>query len=294
MQKMLGNKLLIFVFMAPALFLYSAVIPYPIVKSVVYSFFKWDIVGKLYYVGLDNFARLFTRDYIFFTALKNTFVFTIGSILLQIPLAFLLASVVVRLGKLTKLFRNVYFLPCTISAAAVSLLWQFIYHPNMGILNTALRGLGLERLTHTWLADPRFALYAVIVSVAWQWFGYHMVIFLTGITSVPDSIFESAEIEGATGFKMIRYITFPLLKPFVKISLVLITTSSIKAFDNIYVLTGGGPAHASDVLALQMYQKAFTQMEYGYGSAISVVLLVLCIALTVILNKLFAQNPVEF
>jgi raffinose/stachyose/melibiose transport system permease protein len=213
---------------------------------------------------------------------------------LQIPLAFILAFVLSKKKRFNKFFRNAYFIPVVISAAAVGLLWKFIYHPNMGILNALLRTIGLDSLTENWLAEPGFALYAVIISVSWQWFGYHMVIFLTGLTSIPESIFESAEIDGAIGFKKIRYIVMPLLKPFLKISMVLIVTSSIKAFDNIYVLTGGGPAQASTVLALQMYERAFTQMKYGYGSAISVVLLVLNILLTLMLYKLFGKDEVEY
>jgi len=286
--------MLIFLFITPAIVIYALVIPYPIIKSIIYSFYKWDIVGSLKFTGLRNFNRLFTQDYFFYTALNNTFIFTIGSIILQIPLAFILAFVLSKKKRFNKFFRNAYFIPVVISAAAVGLLWKFIYHPNMGILNALLRTIGLDSLTENWLAEPGFALYAVIISVSWQWFGYHMVIFLTGLTSIPESIFESAEIDGAIGFKKIRYIVMPLLKPFLKISMVLIVTSSIKAFDNIYVLTGGGPAQASTVLALQMYERAFTQMKYGYGSAISVVLLVLNILLTLMLYKLFGKDEVEY
>jgi raffinose/stachyose/melibiose transport system permease protein len=291
---MLRNKMLIFLFITPAIVIYALVIPYPIIKSIIYSFYKWDIVGSLKFTGLRNFNRLFTQDYFFYTALNNTFIFTIGSIILQIPLAFILAFVLSKKKRFNKFFRNAYFIPVVISAADVGLLWKFIYHPNMGILNALLRTIGLDSLTENWLAEPGFALYAVIISVSWQWFGYHMVIFLTGLTSIPESIFESAEIDGAIGFKKIRYIVMPLLKPFLKISMVLIVTSSIKAFDNIYVLTGGGPAQASTVLALQMYERAFTQMKYGYGSAISVVLLVLNILLTLMLYKLFGKDEVEY
>lgn len=294
MQKMLSNKLVILLFVAPALFLYIAVVPYPLLKSIEYSFFRWNIVGTPQYIGLQNFVRLFTSDYVFSTALLNTALFTIGSIVMQIPLAFLLAVSLSKSTRLNRFFKSAYFLPCTISGAAVSLLWQFIYHPNMGILNSFLSAIGLESLTRTWLAEPQFALWAVVVSISWQWFGYHMVIFLTALTSIPGEIFEAAEVDGATGWRKIYHITFPLMKPFVKISMVLITTSSIKAFDNIYVLTGGGPANSSTVLALHMYNRAFRQLQFGYGAAIAVVLLVLCVVLTVGLNRLFGAKSVEY
>jgi len=294
MQKMFSNKLLIFLLVAPALLLYAAVVPYPIIRSIIYSFYQWNIVGTPKFIGWTNFIRLFTKDYVFFTALTNTFIFTVGSILLQIPLAFVLAVKLSKEGFLHRFFKSIYFLPCTLSAAAVSLLWQFIYHPNMGMLNATLRFLGLDSLTRTWLAEPQWALIAVIVSISWQWFGYHMVIFLTGLTSVPAEIFEAARVDGATGWREVKHITYPLLKPFIKISLIMITTSSIKAFDNVYVLTGGGPANSSTVLALHMYTKAFRQLQFGYGAAIAVVLLVLCVFMTVSLQKLFSSEIIKY
>lgn len=294
MDKMLSNKLVILLFIAPALCLYALVVPYPLLKSIQYSFYQWNIVGVPKYVGLKNYIRLFTSDYVFVTALKNTALFTIGSIITQIPLAFVLAVSLAKPTRLNKFFKSVYFIPCTISGAAVSLLWQFIYHPNMGILNSALNAIGLGRWTKTWLAEPKFALWAVVFSMAWQWFGYHMVIFITAMTSISPEIFEAAEVDGATGWKKIWYISYPLMKPFIKVSMILITTSSIKAFDNIYVLTGGGPANSSTVLALHMYNRAFRQLQFGYGAAIAVVLLVLCVVLTISLNKLFGTKNVDY
>lgn len=291
MQKMLGNRFVIFLFVAPALLLYAAVVPYPLIKSIEYSLYRWNIIGEPRFIGLANFERLFTSDYVFSTALTNTALFTLGSILLQIPLAFVLAVALSKSTRLNKFFKSVYFLPCVISGAAVSLLWQFIYHPNMGILNATLEAIGLGNLTRTWLAEPDFALWAVVVSISWQWFGYHMVIFLTGLTSISSEIFEAAEVDGATGWRKIYYITYPLLRPFMMVSMILITTSSIKAFDNVYVLTGGGPANSSTVLALHMYNRAFLQLQYGYGAAIAVVLFVLCVVLTVVLNRLFRTKP---
>lgn len=290
MQKMLSNKLVIFLFVAPALILYAMVVPYPLLKSIQYSFYEWNIVGIPKFVGLKNFVRIFTTDYVFLTALKNTALFTLGSIAFQIPLAFILAVSLSKMTRLNKFFKSVYFLPCTISGAAVSLLWQFIYHPNMGILNNFLKLIGLESWAKTWLAEPDFALWAVVLSISWQWFGYHMVIFLTSMSSIDPEIFEAAEVDGATGWKKIYHITYPLMKPFIKISMILITTSSIKAFDNIYVLTGGGPANSSTVLALHMYNRAFRQLQFGYGAALAVILLVLCCVLTAVLNRVFGTK----
>jgi raffinose/stachyose/melibiose transport system permease protein len=294
MQKMLSNKWVILAFVAPAVLLYAMVVPYPLLKSIQYSFYRWNIIGTAQFVGFQNYVRIFTSDYVFTTALKNTALFTIGSIVLQIPLAFILAVSLTKVTRLNKFFKSVYFLPCTISGAAVSLLWQFIYHPNMGIINAVLKSLGLGGWARTWLADPDFALWAVVISISWQWFGYHMVIFLTSLSTISPEIFEAAEVDGATGWKKVWYITYPLMKPFIKISMILITTSSIKAFDNVYVLTGGGPANSSTVLALHMYNRAFLQLQYGYGAALAVILLILCVVLSGVLNKVFGTKNAEY
>jgi raffinose/stachyose/melibiose transport system permease protein len=164
----------------------------------------------------------------------------------------------------------------------------------MGLVNSALAFLSLEEFATSWLSNQNTALFAVIVSVAWQWFGYHMVIFMTGTSSIPNELFESAKLEGASWGQTVRYITFPLTKSFIKISTVLITASSIKAFDSIYVLTGGGPNNASTVLALQMYNRAFKQMKYGYGSAISVLLMLSAIVLVYVLEKAIKIEEVVY
>ncbi|KLU39122.1 MAG: hypothetical protein AA931_11040 [Peptococcaceae bacterium 1109] len=294
MQKMLSNKWVILAFVAPAVLLYAMVVPYPLLKSIQYSFYRWNIIGTAQFVGFQNYVRIFTSDYVFTTALKNTALFTIGSIVLQIPLAFILAVSLTKVTRLNKFFKSVYFLPCTISGAAVSLLWQFIYHPNMGIINAVLKSLGLGGWARTWLAEPDFALWAVVISISWQWFGYHMVIFLTSLSTISPEIFEAAEVDGATGWKKVWYITYPLMKPFIKISMILITTSSIKAFDNVYVLTGEGPANSSTVLALHMYNRAFLQLQYGYGAALAVILLILCVVLSGVLNKVFGTKNAEY
>jgi raffinose/stachyose/melibiose transport system permease protein len=214
--------------------------------------------------------------------------------MLQIPFAFLVANILLDVRRFAGLFRSVFFFPCLLSATAVSLLWRFIYHPNMGLVNSALAFLSLEEFATSWLSNQNTALFAVIVSVAWQWFGYHMVIFMTGTSSIPNELFESAKLEGASWGQTVRYITFPLTKSFIKISTVLITASSIKAFDSIYVLTGGGPNNASTVLALQMYNRAFKQMKYGYGSAISVLLMLSAIVLVYVLEKAIKIEEVVY
>jgi raffinose/stachyose/melibiose transport system permease protein len=294
MDKMLRNPYTIALFIAPAFLLFLFVIPIPIFQTFYYSLTEWNVISDPKWIGLENFQQLFTRDPYFIKAIANTFVFALGSFMLQIPFAFLVANILLDVRRFAGLFRSVFFFPCLLSATAVSLLWRFIYHPNMGLVNSALAFLSLEEFATSWLSNQNTALFAVIVSVAWQWFGYHMVIFMTGTSSIPNELFESAKLEGASWGQTVRYITFPLTKSFIKISTVLITASSIKAFDSIYVLTGGGPNNASTVLALQMYNRAFKQMKYGYGSAISVLLMLSAIVLVYVLEKAIKIEEVVY
>jgi raffinose/stachyose/melibiose transport system permease protein len=294
MDKMLRNPIVIVLFIAPAFLLYLFLIPLPIAQTIYYSFTQWNVISDPQYIGLGNYIQLFQRDPHFLQAVTNTLVFALGSFLLQIPAAFFIANLLISLKRFAGVFRSIFFFPCLLSATAVSLLWRFIYHPNIGLLNAALKILSLDNLAVSWLSNPNTALIAVMVSVAWQWFGYHMVIFMTGASSIPLDLFECAKLEGASWLQTVRYITFPLVKPFIKISTILIMASSIKAFDSIYVLTGGGPNNASTVLALQMYNRAFKQMKYGYGSAISVLLMVTAIVIVLLLQKVLKTEEVVY
>jgi raffinose/stachyose/melibiose transport system permease protein len=294
MDKILRDKRVILLFVLPALVIYGVFVPFPALATMYYSLFKWNLIGKMQYIGWDNFSNLFTMDPIFAVALKNTFIFLVLSIALQIPAAFLLANTLTKKMRFSKLFQNVIFLPVTLSGVAVSLMWYFIYHPELGILNGAIRLLGFANFKQAWLFDSKTAIYAVIVSVAWQWIGYHMMLFIAGITTIPTELFEAAKIDGASEWDIMRRITYPLVKPITKISLILITTSSFKSFDSIYVMTEGGPAHATEVLASHMYFKSFLQMEYGYGCSIATILFVMCVLATILLARLFRSQTADF
>jgi raffinose/stachyose/melibiose transport system permease protein len=282
---MLKDWRVILVLILPAFIIFALFVPIPAVISVFLGLTKWDLVGKLSFIGLRNYQVLFFEDPVFWMACRNTLLFVVLSIAIQLPLAFLLANLLVRLGRSRSLFRGIIFLPVTFSGVAVSLMFYFIYHPSVGPLNQALRLLGITG--PAWLADARTALLSVILTLAWQWTGYHMVIFLAGITTVPEELWEAARIDGASEGQITRKIIFPLLLPVIQVSMVLITTSSLKAFDQIFIMTFGGPNHASEVLASHMYLKTFAQLKYGYGSALSTLLMALCIGSTLLLNRLF-------
>ncbi|MHB8066014.1 MAG: carbohydrate ABC transporter permease, partial [Ruminiclostridium sp.] len=188
-----------------------------------------------------------------------------------------------------KFFKTVFFIPNIISGVAIGLLWIFILHPNFGMVNSFLRLVGLGSFTHTWLAEKDTALICVVAAVCWQYIGYHMIIFLCAMEDISDSIIEAAAIDGATPFKLFWNIILPIIVPIVKIDAVLIATGSLRMFDMIFIMTEGGPNHATEVIATHMYTRSFKGMQFGYGSSMSVILMILCVAVTVLLNKAFKK-----
>ncbi len=294
MELMLRNKKTILTFLLPGFLIYIGVVIVPIVNTLYLSVFKWNILEKKRFLGLDNYIRLFTQDDVFRTGLKNTFLLMGWSLVIQIPLAIGLAIALSGKIKGKKYFKTVFFFPNVLASVAVGLLWSFIYNPDFGIVNKLLTSVGLENLTRIWLGEEQTVLPAIIVTICWQFVGYHMILFLAAVENIPASMNEAAVIDGANSWKMIRYITLPLIKPIIAIDSVLMATGALRYFDLIYVMSNGGPNHASEVIASYMYYKSFRDMQYGYGSAISVILLVLCLGVSYILNKAFKTEDVHY
>lgn len=290
MEKVLSNKLVISMLIFPALIIYCLVVPIPVAASFYYSFTSWNLIGEMRFTGLQNFVNLFLHDDIFRLCIKNTVVFLFVSILLQEPAAFIFSVLLTKGVRGQKFFRNLFFMLIVFSGVSVSLMFYFVYHPDAGVVNNLIRLFGNKEFNFAWLGEEKTALLSVTVALAWQYIGYHMTIYISGISSIPKEMFEAARIDGANEWMVVKHIIFPMLMPMIQVSMILITTSSLKAFDYIYIMTYGGPAHASEVIASHMYSKAFVQLKYGYGSAISTVLMVLCIISSVILTKVFRDR----
>lgn len=293
MDKMLRDKKTIALFVLPAVLLFVVFIPIPLISSLLLSLFKWDLLSPPRFVGLNNYIRMFTLDPTFLQSIGNTFRYLLASILLQIPMAYFLAILLTRGNWGEKGFRNLIFMPVTLSGTAVSLMFYFVYHPDTGILNNTIRLFGNKEFNWAWLAEAKTAMLAVVIAVAWQFVGYHMVIYVTGITGISNDVIEAAKIDGANVLQVAWYIITPLMKPVLNVSLVLITTSSLKAFDSIYVMTNGGPLHATEVMASHMYQKAFHHLDYGYGCAIGLMLFALCVVFSGLWSRIFRSDDGE-
>ena len=271
-----------YLFLILPLLIYGVFFILPNVSSLVYSLFSWNgISEERTFVGLANFKKMFA-DRIFRTALINTVKYTVTLVLFQTLIGFLLALLVQKTNRINSAFRTIYFLPAIIAASTVGLIWGFIYDPNIGALNELLRILGLSSWRHAWLSDEKIVTYAIAAVHIWVGIGQSVVLFVAGLQNIPQDVLESAALDGATRWKQLVHITIPMLRPTTLIVLVLTTIGGFKSFDFVYVMTGGGATHSSEVLSTLLYKEAYAYSDFGYSAAISVALLVVVATITLI------------
>ena len=291
MNRMYSNKLHILIFILPALLLFCAFLIAPIGASAYFSLFDWNGFGEKTYIGFSNYKELFTSDAIgFLKALRNSLLLAALSVCLQLPLALALALALGKKIKGERLFLSVYFMPVLISTVVIGQLWLKIYNPTYGVLNVFLRAIGLESWAKIWLGDKATALGAVLVPTLWQYVGYHMLLLYAGVKSVPPELREAAMLDGASDAQVNRYIVLPYIKPIIKISVIFAVTGSLKSFDMIYVLTNGGPLHATEVPSTLMINMLFLRNRYGMGSTIAILLIILCFLFALIISAIFKEE----
>ncbi|MWV42251.1 ABC transporter permease subunit [Paenibacillus sp. HJL G12] len=289
------SRLTIAAFVLPCLIIYVGIVFVPIIVSMYSGLLDWNGIGESKFIGLENFRNLFFHDPVFWPSVRRTLMFAVFS-MAEIPVALLVAILLKRYVRRPNFLVSSYFLPVILSVVVVGQLWKTIYNPASmgGMLNQVLTTIGLESWTHTWLTEPAVAMYSLYFVALWQYLGYHTLIQYTGILNVPEEIYEAARIDGAEGFTADRYITFPNIIPIFKISIVLAFIGSLQSFDMVMVMTGGGPAHATDVISTHMYNMSFLSMKYGYGSSIAAFLVVLCLAATFLINLIFSKLEKRF
>ena len=291
MNRMYSNKIHILVFLLPALILFCGVLIAPIAASAYFSLYDWNGLGARTFIGLANYRELFTSNSIgFMKALRNSLLLAALSVFLQLPLALGLALILGRKIKGERLFLSVYFMPVLISTVVIGQLWLKIYNPDYGILNVFLRSVGLGKFAKIWLGTKKTALGAAFVPILWQYVGYHMLLLYAGVKSVPPELREAAMIDGATAAQVDRYIVLPNIKPIIRVSVIFAVTGSLKSFDLIYVLTNGGPQHATEVPSTLMINMLFLRNRYGMGSTIAVLLIVLCFAFALLISAFFREE----
>lgn len=289
MNRMLGRKRYIAVFVLPALLLFVCFTIIPLIVSGFYSLFEYDGIGSMKFIGLNNYIQMFTADRYFPKALGNSILLVMGSLIIQLPISLLMALSLARGVKGEKFFRTVYFIPVVISSMVIGQLWLKIFNSDYGLLNTLIRAMGFEDYNYSWLATPKTAFLSTMIPAIWQYIGYYMLIFYAGIKSISSDYYEAARIDGATKRQVSLKITLPLLAPTLKNCIIFSITGCLRAFDLIYVMTNGGPNHASEVPTTLMYSNLFHKGLYGYGSAQAFFIVIECLALTYIVNKLFKR-----
>jgi ABC-type sugar transport system permease subunit len=275
-----------YLFVAPIVVFFLVFVGYPFLRSFYLALTSWSGLGTPDFVGLRNF-QVMADDPVFWKSLGNTFLFTGVTTVLQTALPLLLAVLLNQGWRAGVLFRTLIFIPAVISLVVTGVLWQLIYEPNFGTLNEVLRSIGLGSLSHPWLADPHTVLPSMMVVSLWQSLGLFMLIYLAGLQSINPTLYEAASIDGASARQKFFSITVPMLRRVSGVVIILNLINGFKTFDMIYVMTGGGPNHASEVLGTYLYGLAFGSTAgavpaLGYATAISMVIFVLCLAATLI------------
>ncbi|MFD2355243.1 carbohydrate ABC transporter permease [Nonomuraea ferruginea] len=255
------------------------------------SAFRWNGFGGLPtdFIGFGNFTRLFESD-IFYTDLGNLLLLIVATLVIQLPFALGIAMLLHQRIRGRALYRLVFFAPYVLSEVITGVLFSLILSPENGIANQLLGPLGLES---EWLSHPDSALWSIFVVMTWKYFGFHMMIYLAGRQNIPNELIEAAKIDGAAGWKIFRYVTLPLLGPTIRISVFLSVIYTIQLFDLVWILTEGGPAHASETLAVTMFTLGFERAQVGYASAISVVMFGLSLVFALAYQRLVMRRDLE-
>lgn len=275
-------------FLLPSVLLYSLLVFFPLFQALYYGLYDWNGLGPLEdYVGLQNFKDVL-NDQVFREAIGHNLVILALSLIIQLPVALGLALIVGRHMRGRAAFRMVFFLPYVISEVVTGVLWGFLFHPRTGF-NELLGKIipGFEPIG--WLSDPNLVLYSIFIAITWKFVGFHFILYLAGLQSIPSDLEESAKLDGASSLRVIRDITIPLLGPTIRLSVFLSAIGSLHFFDLIWVMTEGGPIDASQTMATYMYKFSFQRFALGYGAAASLIIFVLCFGFALLYMR-FVMN----
>jgi raffinose/stachyose/melibiose transport system permease protein len=271
-----GRAATVVFFLLPAALIYGLFVLYPIVQAAFYSLYRWKGLGPLQdYVGLQNFRQILT-DEVFRQALGHNLIIMVLSLGIQLPLALGIALLVGRKMRGRAFFRTVFFLPFVLSEVITGVVWSFILRAQSGLLNSVLDAIVPGFTPRGWLGNPDIVLYVLFAVITWKYFGFHMILYLAGLQSIPAELEEAALIDGATPARVIRDVTIPLLLPTIRLTIFLSALGSLQFFDLIYIMTDGGPVNASETMATYMYDFGFRRFSLGYGAAVSLVIFAIC------------------
>lgn len=266
----------------------------PLGFSVYFSLTDWAGFGEYRNVGLANYREILTRDPVFWRSLWNTLLLMVVTILVQNPVAFVLAAVLAHVSqRLSRVLRTIYFVPAVLSLVIVAKLWVNLLNPTYGTVNKLLKVVGLQALAVSWLSNPHTAIWAVIWIIVWQGFGWALLFYYAGLMTVPREIEEAARVDGATWLQTYVHVVIPYLYPSIAAVIVIDVISSMKQMDLIFLSTGGGPGTLTQFVSVYLYQRAFVAGEYGYGNALSVLFVLISVGLTLLVQRFLRTAPDE-
>ncbi len=287
METMLRDRRAVLAFVGPALLVYSLIVLVPIVWSLIYTVFEGNVIAGFQFVGLQNYGLLFS-DKTFWQALLFTLKYAVVVTVGQVGIGLLLALLYVfYLGKASGLIRTLVFFPIVLPTVAVAELFKKIFEivPQYGLVNSLLHVVHLDAWIQPWLGQGGSAFWAIVIMDIWRSMGFYAVLLFAGLVDIPGDILESAQVDGASGLRLIRYIVLPLLTPILFSSFIFSINGTLKVFDSILALTNGGPGQATTPLTLDMFNTAFANGQYGYGSTIATSLAILSLFVTLLIFR---------
>ena len=268
-------------FMAPAMLLFVVFVLYPIFYIFAASLYQWDGINQAVYVGLQHYIEMFTDDRAFSLAIRNSLYWTFLTIFPQMILGFVLASILTSGIPLQNMFRVIFFMPAIVSPVVLGIIWQRIYAPFGGLLADIAWETGARFLMQPYLSDPKIAIFSTIAVNVWQWTGFSMLMYVAGLKGLPDEALDAAQVDGAGTIARTRYIVLPMLRH-VHLTLILLgVIGTLQTFALVFMLTRGGPNHATEMLPTYIFQQAFTLQSMGYACAVAVALLVIALSASV-------------
>jgi raffinose/stachyose/melibiose transport system permease protein len=281
-----------FGFLLPALILFVVLVLGPVLLSVYFSFYKWNGLGGLpqNFIGFDNFTRLWNSD-IFQGDLRHGGLLLLLSLCVQLPFSLVIAVLLNQKIRGRAFYRLLFFIPYILSEAVTGVLFTLILEPESGLANQLLKSVGLPEWS--WLSDPSSVLISLFLVISWKYFGFHTILYLAGLQGIPKELQEAARIDGAGNWEVFRHVTLPLLAPTIRISVFLSVIGSIQLFDLVYIMTGGGPAHSSETMAVTMVDYGVRRTQVGYSSAISVVMFLISLAFALGYQRFVMRRDLE-
>lgn len=281
-----------YLLIAPAVAIFAFVVLIPMLANTLLSFTSWSGTDTLRFAGLENFFRAF-RDDIYLRAYLNTFAYIGLTLIVEVLVGLLLAGLVTMAGRKTGFYRVAFFVPVTLPMIAIAVLWGFVYSDDIGLINSALRAIGLDELARVWLGDPATALIAVSIVSGWIYAGFYMAIFYAALQRIPQNLVDAARLDGAGQWRIFFSVKVPIIRPIIEIAVLLCVTGGFQSFDLFYVMTNGGPDHATEIITTYLVQVVFVYRDLGYGAALSTIMTVVLIALGLFMVKMRAKSGGE-